>query len=223
MPPRFYLHKTLNSQCLKNCNKTDREELAVNEMCSLVSSNYDSLSIRCVGDWAEEKIYIISQYLGIFATGMHSKWGKVNYIEICCGPGRCIDRKSRCEFDGTSLSILKHESFKYINKALFFDYDSQVVSCLNQRIKNLQVSNAFVNHGDYNESSSICDVIRKEINPKSLTLVVIDPTDCSVPFSLIQDLSYLLPNMDLIINVASGTDFNRNALNVLSDPGKYKN
>jgi len=55
-----------------------------------------------------------------------------------------------------------------------------------------------------------------------LNLVFIDPTDCSVPFQLIKSMKKVVPNMDLIINIASGTDFNRNVGNALKNPNGYK-
>jgi hypothetical protein len=53
-------------------------------------------------------------------------------------------------------------------------------------------------------------MIESEINPRSLNLILIDPTDCSVPFELIKKIKEALPNVDFIIHVATGTDFNRN-------------
>jgi hypothetical protein len=82
---------------------------------------FDDGAVRCVGDWAEQKIFYLVQYFGIFATGMKAKWsGKINYIEICSGTGRCINRHTGMEFDGTSLAIMNHKAFKNIRKALFF-------------------------------------------------------------------------------------------------------
>jgi len=51
--------------------------------------------------------------------------------------------------------------------------------------------------------------------------VFIDPTDCSVPFSLISNIKDVLPNVDFIINLASGTDFNRNVINALLNQESY--
>jgi hypothetical protein len=51
--------------------------------------------------------------------------------------------------------------------------------------------------------------------------VFIDPTDCSVPFSLIANIKQVLPNTDLIINLASGTDYNRNIINALLKQESY--
>jgi hypothetical protein len=79
--------------------------------------------------------------------------GKINYIEICCGPGRCVNRQGRSEFDGTALSVIKRPEFKHINKALFFDINETVVTILNQRLSALKAANAI--------ASEHCEIITK--------------------------------------------------------------
>ena len=150
---------------------------------------------------------------------MKNKW-KLNYIEICSGPGRCINRSSGQEFDGTAISILQHKAFDNINKALFYDYSDTVVETLNQRISDLGLSTrAEAKHGDYNNPISICNDLKK-LDENSLNLVLIDPTDCSVPFSLLKEISSCLSRFDLIINVATNTDFNRNIPMAFSDQNR---
>lgn len=221
---RIDLNRKYNSFCDKGCNKEERARRTENDLCSQVYSVSDGLPIRCVGEWAEEKIYLLYQYFGIFAAGMKNKW-TLNYIEICSGPGICVNRHDGCEFDGTAISVLKHKQFQFIAKALFYDYNSKVVEALNQRISYLNLSHkAEARYGDYNSPDSICNDLRK-LGGNSLNLVVIDPTDCSVPFSLIERLTDTLKHVDLIINVATRTDFNRNIPMAFSDQKraeKYK-
>lgn len=213
-----------NPACSKGCNKATRAEIAENDICSQVKSVIDSLPVRCVGEHAIQKIHFLTQYFGILSIGMHRKWAnKINYIEICSGPGRCINRESGDEFNGTALTILEHPAFKYLGKALFFDSDPDVVNVLKQRIQARNISNAIVLHGDYNENTDICDKLSRVVPKGNLNLVFIDPTDCSVPFKLIRSMKEVVPNMDLIINIASGTDFNRNIGSALQDQMKYKN
>lgn len=206
---RIDLNRKFNPECEKGCNKEERLKRTENDACSLIKSINDNLSIRCVGEWAEEKIYLLYQYFGIFARGMKNKW-PLNYIEICSGPGTCINRQNGIEFDGTAIAIMKHEQFQHLNKAFFYDYDNSAIDILNQRISNLGLSHkAVARFGDYNDPTSIC----KELNTlgtNSLNLIFIDPTDCSVPFSLIEGITRTLKHVDLIINVATMTDFNRN-------------
>ncbi len=215
---RIELNRKDNPSCIRCGNKEERERVAENDLCNCAKSVEDNLPVRCVGEWAEEKIYLLNQYFGIFAEGMKNKWS-LNYIEICSGPGRCVNRKNGKEFDGTSLSILKHDQFRYVNKALFFDYDTNVTETLNQRIGSLGLTQkAVAKHGDYNKPDSICTELAQFNTYYCLNLIFIDPTDCSLPFSLLRRISNVLPKFDLIINVATGTDFNRNIKMAFEDP-----
>ena len=73
----------------------------------------------------------------------------------------------------------------------------------------LKISNAKAYVGDYYDQNEL-DKILNEINHKSLNLVFIDPTDCSVPFETIKYIKNRLGNIDLIYNFAHGTDLIRN-------------
>ncbi len=223
MPERYQCEYMPNHNCIGRCNKEERLKIAPSDICSRTNSVSDGLPIRCVGEWAEQKIYLLSQYFRIFAQGMSKKWrGKINYVEICSGPGRCVNRNNRTEFNGTALSIVDRPEFKYINKALFFDNNEQVVAVLNQRLCALKLSNAKAYVGDYTDPQTICKILGTEINRDSLNLVVIDPTDCSVPFGFLEALKSTLPKLDLLINVAIGTDYNRNVMNTLLQPEQYR-
>jgi len=215
MLSRIDLDEKNNPACKTSCNKKERDEITENSLCKHFVSIYDNLPVRCVGEWAAEKIYLLVQYFGIFSNGMKNKW-KTNYIEICSGPGRCVARKRGSEFNGTALSILKNAAFINLNKALFFDFDKEVIKILNERIKKFDTlkSKAFV--ADYNKPDELCSIISGEIDSKSLNLVFIDPTDCSVPFDLIEKIKQSFKSVDFIINIASGTDFNRNIKNAVS-------
>lgn len=208
---RIDLCSIQNNNCTRNCNKDKRKENTEDDLCTETVSVYDNLPVRCVGEWAIQKIYHLNQYFGIFTIGMKAKWeGNINYIEICSGPGRCIDRHSGDEFNGTPMCIVEHPACKHLNKALFFDYNQNVIDILNARIADREVSNAKALWGDYNDANEICKCILKETNCQGLNLVFIDPTDCSVPFSLIAALKKNLRNVDFIINFAIKTDVNRN-------------
>lgn len=216
------LNITPNAGCQTKCNKGARKEITDNDLCTGVPSVIDGLPIRCVGDWAVEKIFMLVQYFGIFSNGMKNKWaGKLNYIEICSGPGRCINRTSGDEFNGTSMAILEHPAFQNVSKALFFDIENEVVNTLNQRISAREITNARAYLGNYHDEFDICAKIRSEINPGCLNLVLIDPTDCSVPFRLVKSIKNQLANADFIINLVSGTDFNRNVRDCLLEPEKF--
>ena len=213
-----------NLNCHKRCNKEERQKATKDDLCNHTVSVIDNLPVRCVGEWAEQKIYHLTQYLGIFSNGMKGKWdGNINYIEICSGPGRCINRKYGTEFNGTSLCVIEHPTFKHLKKALFFDYNQRVIDTLNKRISDKGITNAKAFLGDYNNSQEITFIIKREIQNHGLNLIFIDPTDCSLPFSLIRDLKTKLSNVDFIINIAIGTDYTRNIKGAILDPVSNSN
>lgn len=200
-------------QSCKNCNKEIREKRIVKGFCKETVSKIDGLPVRCVGEWSKEKIYRLTQYFGIFANGMKKKWkNKLNYIEICSGPGRCIERESGLEFDGTSLAILNHKSFKLVKNKIFIDNNQKVIETLNKRIGKLGKSEfTKAVEGDFNDINKINSIL-SNLPGDCLNLVLLDPTDCGIPFSLIMTIDDLLKNTDFIINIAFGTDLKRRNL-----------
>ena len=195
--------------CRRCSNRETRDDFLVDGICDILSA-FDGLPIRCVGNWANDKIYYLTQYFGIFATGMHKQWpGGLYYIELCSGPGRCSMRNG-CEQDGTALAIVNHPSFKYLRQAVFIDYNELAVSTLNKRIANLGKTNARAVLGDYYDAKSIINAIGNQ-GSRCLSLCLIDPTDCSVPFSTVEEI-YKATNgkCDLIISFFDKTDFGRN-------------
>ena len=215
---RLKLHEIENVQCLKGCPKEIREELDEDSLCSLAHSEMDGMLTRCVGGWAQEKIYFLKRYFEIFASGMKKKWDTLGYFEIGCGPGRCINRENAVEFDGSSLAILQSEGMPYISTARFVDIENEVVRVLNDRIKELSLERfASAVTGSYKNADEIASLIYGS-NPSGLNLVFFDPTDCSVPFSTIEAIKNMGIRFDLIINIATKSDFTRNIDNAIKLP-----
>lgn len=210
-------------ECKGRCNKEERRTLAPKDICQVVTSKVDNYPIRCVGSWSRDKIYYLLQYFSIFSTAMHRKWeGNINYVEICCGPGRCIARDKKVEFDGTSLAVMKKTEFKYLSNGIFIDFDNEVLEILDRRLSESDATNYSIVKGDYTKSKELVESLLSLIDIKSgLTLFFIDPTDCSVPFSLIQRIKENFKNSDFIINIAIGTDFTRNVVGSIREPDSY--
>lgn len=221
---RIDLKDILNSSCTRGCNKEKRKEVTEEDLCTEAVSEIDKLPVRCVGAWAIQKIHHLVQYFTIFSLGMKNKWdGKINYIEICSGPGRCINRANGFEINGTSLCIIQNDACKHLNKAIFFDYNQRVIDTLNTRINASNTPNALALVGDYNNPEQICGDIINMTKGIGLYLVFIDPTDCSVPFTLLSTLKNRLKHIDFIINLAIGTDFNRNIKKAIEAPDTHQN
>jgi hypothetical protein len=71
--------------------------------------------------------------------------------------------------------------------------------------------------GSYTDGKFIANLIISS-NPFGLNLVFIDPTDCSVPFSTLKEIHDTGVKFDLIINVATKTDFTRNIKFAIDSP-----
>ena len=200
----------------KGCQQ--RNTVDSDGLCTHTLSAQDNLPVRCVGEWAYDKIYRLVQYFGTFAGGMSKKWVGLNYVEICSGPGRCITREDRKEIDGTAMAIIRNKHFPKLKKGVFIDASPRVVGILNQRINALGASHiAEAVVGDYSNAAGLCRTLGR-LPDSCLNLVFIDPTECDVPFSTIQRIVAHLQNADLLINVAIGTDVNRNIANAATDP-----
>jgi three-Cys-motif partner protein len=213
---KIILDVVLNDACQLCKNKTERKQFEEDDHCGEVLSVVDGFPVRCVGEWAYDKIYRLVQYFGIFAQGMHNKWG-INYIEICSGPGRCILRERGEEINGTALAILKDSRFNFVNQALFIDRGSKVVAALNDRISKIGFGHkAKAVIGDYTDQDALLVELEK-LKPNCLNLVFIDPTECNVPFETIRAIATHLKNVDFIINVAGGTDVTRNLIPSILD------
>ena len=215
---RLNVHPHKHPKCGgKNC--PERDNVDADGLCTHTTSATDGLPVRCVGEWAYDKIYRLVQYFGIFAHGMKNRWGgRLNYVEICSGPGRCITREDHTEMDGTALAVIQSPHFKELRKAVFIDASPRVVDILNQRIKALAASHiAEAVVGDYSDAPGICRILNR-LPDSCLNLVFIDPTNCDVPFQTIQRVAAHLQNADLLINVALGTDVNRNLVRAILLP-----
>lgn len=222
-PESLNLREVQNSMCIGNCNTKDRKDNTEEDLCTVAQSVLDGLPIRCVGSWAYKKVFRLAMYFGIFAQGMHKKWSGLNYIEICSGPGRCIYRDSKNETDGTALAIVNHPKFQLLSSATFIDYKKEIVDLLNRRILSTgKESRAKAVVGSYQDQDSIRSILRT-IPTGCLNLVLVDPTDCSIPLETIRVIKNELKVADLIINVATYTDAGRNLRRVILNPETFPN
>ena len=212
------LHPVKHTAC-KKCKSVLRRDHMEEGVCNKVVSEVDRGAVRCVGPWAFEKIHFLTRYFGIFGVGMHKSWqDNVHYIEICSGPGRCIDRNTGEEIDGTALAVMHHEAYQLYRSVTFLDKSQMVVTALNSRITALgQNGKALALQADYNDPESLVQICQQRA-PRGLVLIFFDPTDCSVPMETVRLLSRSLKNVDFIINVATGTDANRNLKKAFAKP-----
>jgi three-Cys-motif partner protein len=167
-------------------------------MATLLGS--DGLPVRDSGIWATEKLYYLEHYLNIFFNGMRKKWpGKLYYIDLFSGPGRCHIRETGEEIDGSPLIALRFNFAKYF----FFEMDSDCHKALNARIKGRapeKIRNIMISLGDCNKN--IGDI--KPPSSPALGLAFIDPTGISqISFETIRKLT-VNRKIDLLINFPEG-------------------
>ena len=221
------LHPIKHTTCRK-CGAILRRDHMAEGVCNKVVSEVDGGAVRCVGRWAFEKIHFLTRYFGIFGAGMHKAWqGNVHYIEVCSGPGRCINRSTAEEIDGTALAVMHHDAYQRYRSVTFLDKSPLVVTALNNRIKALgQNGKALAIQANYTNPEGLVQICQQR-TPRGLVLIFLDPTDCSVPMKTVRLLSRSLEKVDFIINVATGTDANRNLKKAFDKPDspsrkKYK-
>lgn len=212
------LHRREAKNCLKCRNSEARKEHQdADGYCQIVEPS-DNLGVRCVGEWGADKVVFISTYVDIAGVALQYKWPFYYYIEICSGPGLCVDYKSGEEFIGTALATLLTDGAKYYTKLFFFDLNPITIASLKRRIAACDdipqevKDKTVVEVGDYTNPGSIIKVMSKHISKsqKGLNIVFVDPTDMSVPFELYLAIIRFGKGTDFIINFADGTDLKRN-------------
>jgi three-Cys-motif partner protein len=135
---------------------------------------------------------------------MRKKWpGKLYYIDLFSGPGRCHIRETGEEIDGSPLIALRFDFAKYF----FFEMDPDCHKALDARIKTRAPNkNITLTQGDCNQGIGN---IKPPASP-ALGLAFIDPTGISqISFETIQKLT-LNRRIDLIINFPEGMGIRMN-------------
>lgn len=218
MTKKFSLHKKRVENCQQCSNDEERKTHQDEDgYCRTVQVS-DGLGARCVGEWGEDKVTFLSTYVDITGTGLKKTWSHYYYIEICSGPGLCVDRGTGKEFIGTAIASLLTEGAKEYSKLFFFDLNPRTVKYLRERIERHKAiprevkEKTVVEIGDYTKPESITNVLQRHIPPKDkgLNVIFVDPTDLSVPFALYNQLIGFGNRSDFIINFAFNTDLKRN-------------
>jgi len=165
----------------------------------------DGHIVRSSGAWVQEKLYYLEHYLDIFSVGMKNRWaGKLYYLDLFAGPGRCLIRDTQEEIDGSPLIALKFNFAEYF----FFEADEECCKALRARIES-----------GFPEKLKSVHVINEDCNsgighvkptPGSLGLAFIDPTGVSqLSFDTVRKLAENR-KVDLIINFPEGMGIRMN-------------
>jgi three-Cys-motif partner protein len=182
-------------------------------MVDYLLSRADGLPVRPSGPWAVEKLTYVAKYQDIFATGM-KKWRDRFYVDLLAGPGRCINRESSEEFDGSPVRSL---GVRFTTR-IFIEADPLLASALRTRVGVGPILIA-----DDCTKSTVIEQVRKETSGRDrLGLAFVDNLGLDVPFATLAALTSDR-RIDLMITFQVG-DLTRNIPNVLDgreDPGRF--
>jgi three-Cys-motif partner protein len=188
----------------------------------------DGLIVRDSGIWAKEKLYYLEHYLDIFSVGMNKKWhGKLYYVDLFAGPGRCRIRETDEEIDGSPLIALKFNFAKYF----FFESDLACHKALETRVKVRAPEKLERVHLILGDCNRLIDHV-KPPSSHALGTAFIDPTGISqIAFDTISQLT-AHRKIDLIINFPEGmgirmnlhqyTDNDKSALDKFMGSAKWR-
>lgn len=146
----------------------------------------DGQLARLVGPWAHEKLHYIRAYCDIFNIGMKDKWKNRVYIDLFSGPGKCINKETSEEFDGSPLIALKcREPFTHY---FFNDKDPKAITALKSRVANISPNNDKV-HYFTKDCNELIDDLIKYLPVSSLNFCFIDPTNWQIKLESVQKLT----------------------------------
>ena len=176
------------------------------KLLDLVSRD-DELYVRPSGYWAQTKLYALCRYVELTTRAMVGKpfWSGVNYVDLFCGPGICVDRESGERFPGSPL-IAAHAP-KAFSKILLCELDPAIAEVCEKRLSTTGTESLYrVFRGNANE---IVREVTAEIPKRSLTLAFLDPTGLHVHMDTVVALSDC-GRVDLVILFADAMDILRN-------------
>lgn len=166
----------------------------------------DGLPVRDSGSWVQDKLYYLGRYLKIFSVGMKNRWaGRLYYVDLFAGPGRCRIRDTQEELDGSPLVALLASDFA---QYFFFEADRTCFEALEARSKRRapdKWGKVKMIPGNCNDT-----IEQAQLPSEGLGLAFIDPTGVSpLAFQTIRTLT-LNRKIDLIINFHEGMGIRMN-------------
>ncbi len=168
-------------------------------------SNIDGLPVRSSGIWIKRKHYFLEEYAKIFTIGMKHKWqGRLTFLDLFAGPGRCLIEPAGHEVDGSPLLALQQDFSQYI----FVEETTALMEALQKRCDHSPKTKSIKFIQD--DSNRCITQIISQIPAGHLSLAFIDPTDIDIHFETIKALSKLSTGVDLIMNIQYGMDLKRN-------------
>jgi three-Cys-motif partner protein len=156
----------------------------------------DGLQTRDSGAWVAKKLDYLQRYVNVFETSMRTKWPRRAYIDLFCGPGKCIDRDSGQIYLGSPLVAL---TAKYpFTDYYFVDNDRTAMAALERRCS----ASPFFSRIKFKpeDANAVASSLVSELGPiPSLNLAFIDPEGLELEWRTVATLA-ALDRLDLIIH-----------------------
>lgn len=160
----------------------------------------DSLPALEVPAHSRDKEYYFETFIRMFSRGMKRRWTYRTYIDLFCGPGKCVVEETGEEFSGSALvAATVPDPFTHY---FFGDLSATSLSALKKRLDVLGLkASIWTEAGDANVLAPRVHKILP--GGRSLDLAVIDPWGWEFSFDSIRRLTEGR-QMDLILMFSDG-------------------
>ena len=161
----------------------------------------DGLLALSVAKHAREKEFALKNITGIFTQAMKNRWlGRLYYVDLFSGPGRCVIRDSDAETEGSPLIAVEAPFTHYY----FADADESSIDALRKRVDGIDCSGKWVHYYAGKAEETVDEVLRDLPHPKrSLGLAFLDPWAWDFSFEAIKRLTKGR-RLDILINFNIG-------------------
>ena len=161
----------------------------------------DGLLALSVAEHAKEKEFALKNITGIFTQAMKNKWpGRLYYVDLFCGPGRCVIRHADAETEGSPLIAAEaHFSHYY-----FADEDEPSIDALRKRVSRSNYSGKQL-HYYVGKAEDTVDKVLRELphSNRSLGFAVLDSWAWDFSFESLKRLTKSR-RLDILINFNIG-------------------
>ena len=149
------------------------------------------------GRWAVDKLSHLEKYCAIFNTATYKRWKNRIYIDLFSGPGKCIIKGTKKEFDGSPLLALNCEiPFTHY---FFNDINFAYIESLRKRT---QSYGYYINYINQDCNLAVDEILHK-IPECSICFAYIDPYYLEIKFDTITKLTARRA-VDLLITFQMG-------------------
>ena len=161
----------------------------------------DGLLALSVAEHAREKEFALKNITGIFTQAMKNRWpGRLYYVDLFSGPGRCVIRDSTAETEGSPLIGVEAPFTHYY----FADADESSIDALRKRVAGIDCSGKLLHYYAGTAEETVDEVLRELPHPKrSLGLAFLDPWAWDFSFESLKRLTKGR-RLDIVVNFNIG-------------------